>query len=419
MLALAITLLGIGACARLSPVQHAEKLPAYWDLMSRLDFGRAARAATSGAESRLAESLRRVTTGETARGEALLDSLARHATADSTVQRVALVVLAGLLHTEHRWAELLALPRGGAARRDTADLAGVEAWASAFVGARPPHARFRTDSSIFPIVLSPLGVAMVPVEINGRRFLFWLDTGASLTMISADVAAVAGVAPRSADSLEAVTAVGRLRVLPALLTSLHVGPLDLSDAPAMIVPTADFAVADSAAAGRVVHAKIDGIIGWDLLRLLDVRLDHPRAVLTLRKPDRERLGAARRNLFWLGYPLVRAEGANGAALNFGLDTGLEQSFVTPSLAAITGVSAMAQAHQRVGAIGSDSVVHGEVIQDVVVKVGNADVSLKRVAVHAPTATGFVTLDGVIGSDVGNGGVVRIDATNGVYHISPL
>jgi hypothetical protein len=60
-----------------------------------------------------------------------------------------------------------------------------------------------------------------------------------------------------------------------------------------------------------------------------------------------------------------------------------------------------------------------VIENVLVKVGHADLALRHVAVHAAAFTGFVTLDGVIGSDVGSAGVVRIDATNGVYRVSPL
>lgn len=408
------------SCARVPPsARPDENLPPYWELVARLDLPRAVRAAQSNDEALLAESLRRVTAGETARAMGVLDSLARHPSADSTVRRVALVVLAGLLHTEHRWNQLRALPAVPGLRRDDADLAGVEAWATAFEGAPAPRARFRSDSAIFPIVLSPLGVPMLPVEINGRRYLFWLDTGASLTMISADVARTAGIAPRTADSLEVVTAVGRLRVLPAVIGLLHVGPLDWSDAPAMIVGTSEFSVVDSAASGRTGRATIDGIVGWDVLRQLDVRIDHPRAVLNMRRPVREQLDPSRRNLFWFGYPLVRTTSVNGATLNFGLDTGLQQSFVTRGFATLAGVSPVAVEGRRIGVIGADSIVRGEMLREVLLKIGESEVSLRRVTVHAPASVGFVTLDGVIGSDVGAAGVVRIDATNGVYRVTPL
>ncbi len=418
--ACAIAVCAFVACAHVVPPAPADtNLPAYWDLVARLDLGRAARAAKSNDEARLTEALTRVTGGETARATVLLDSLTRRPSTDSTVRRVSLVVLAGLLHTEHLWSELRALPTVPGIRRDSADLAGVEAWAAAFALVRAPRARFRSDSAIFPIVLSPLGVPMLPVEINGRRFLFWIDTGASLTMISADVARVAGIAPLSADSLEAVTAVGRLRVLPAVIRALRVGPLDWSDAPAMIVGSREFTVADSAAAGHISRVQIDGIVGWDVLRQLDVRIDHPRGVLTMRKPGEEHLDPSRRNLFWLGYPLVRAKTADGAALNLGLDTGLQQTFVTRVLAALAGASPVPVERRRIAVIGGDSTVRAEMLQEVRLKIGDSEVLIRRVTVHAPANAGFVMLDGVLGSDIGAEGVVRIDATNGVYRVTPL
>ncbi len=404
-----------------TPAPASENPGAYWELVARLDLDRAILAAQAGHshdEEALAGALRRVTAGEAAPAIISLDSLARRTYTDSTVRRVAVVVLAGLLHTEHRWNELSALPVVPGIHRDSADLAGVEAWAAAFEGAHAPHARFRTDSAIFPIVLSPLGVPMLPVEINGKRFLFWLDTGASMTMISPDVARSVGIVPRVTDSLEAVTAVGRVRVLPALIGSLHIGPLDWSDAPAMIVGGGDFSVADSAAAGRVGRTKIDGIIGWDVLRQLDVRVDHPRGTLTMRKPLREHLSAARRNLFWIGYPLVRAQSANGATLNLGLDTGLQATFVTQSLALLSGGRVLGVERRRLASIAGDSIVRGEVLQDVRLRVGDADLLLHGVTVQTAVSAGFVTLDGVIGSDVGFTGVVRIDATNGVFSVKP-
>lgn len=415
----AIAACATAACAHaVREAPPREMLPPYWELVAQLDLDRAVRAAESPDEASLAGALRRATAGDTKRAMAGLDSLARRTSTDSTVRRVSLVVLAGLLHTEHRWAELRTLPVVPGIRRDSADLAGVEAWAAAFAGARSPRARFRSDSAIFPIVLSPLGVPMLPVEINGSRFLFWLDTGASMTMISDDVARATGIVPRGSDSLEAVTAVGRLRVLPAVISALHVGPLDWRDAPAMIVGNADFSVADSAVGGHQSHARIDGIVGWDVLRQLDIRINHPGGVLTMRKPDRENLAPSRRNLFWLGYPLVRATGAKGESFLFGLDTGLQETFVTRELGEAAGLTPVAVEKRRIAAIGADSIVRGEALSGVVLKIGTSEIALRSVTVRERVIAGFLALEGVFGSDVGAAGVVRIDATNGVYAVSP-
>ena len=74
--------------------------------------------------------------------------------------------------------------------------------------------------------------------------------------------------------------------------------------------------------------------------------------------------------------------------------------------------------RRIAVIGGDTIVRGEMLLEVRLKIGESEVLMRRVTVHAPANAGFVMLDGVLGSDVGAAGVVRIDATNGVYRVTP-
>jgi hypothetical protein len=50
--------------------------------------------------------------------------------------------------------------------------------------------------------------------------------------------------------------------------------------------------------------------------------------------------------------------------------------------------------------------------------GGRALVLRKLMVFAPSFSSFVTLDGILGSDVGKGGVVRIDATNGLFQLEP-
>ena len=79
---------------------------------------------------------------------------------------------------------------------------------------------------------------------------------------------------------------------------------------------------------------------------------------------------------------------------------------------------MAVERRRLASIAGDSIVRGEVLQEVRLTVGNAGLLLRGVTVQTAVSAGFVALDGVIGSDVGFAGVVRIDATNGVFSVKP-
>ena len=116
--------------------------------------------------------------------------------------------------------------------------------------------------------------------------------------------------------------------------------------------------------------------------------------------------------------MVRAEGANGARLNLGLDTGLEATFVTRALASLAGGIVLGVERRRLASVAGDSIVRGEVLQEVRLRVGDAELLLHGVTVQTAVSAGFVALDGVIGSDVGAAGVVRIDATNGVFSVKP-
>jgi hypothetical protein len=392
----------------------------YWDLVGSLNLTRLGRAAVGADQARFADALSRAVGGDLKRAESLLDSLRQPSTSDSLVRHAARLLLAGFLQTEHRWRELRMLAEGsssrsnGANRRDRAD---VEAWAATFAALPSTVTRPRLDSVVFPVVLSTLGVPMLPVEVNGHRFLFWMDTGASMTMLASDVAEAGKVQALAGDSLEAATAVGRVPVMPAMLERLRVGPLEFTSLSAMIVGSGDFHVPDSVSM-RHGAQKIDGIIGWDVLRQLDIRLDYPHGVLVMRMPRPQAAAAgAERNLLWLGYPLVRLTSADGELLQFGLDTGLQETFVTTLLPARLGLRPVAGERRRIGGIGSDTLVRVLLVPAVRLNVGDASLTFTRAVVYPAKYGSLVPLDGVLGADVGRGGVVRIDATNGIFRVT--
>jgi hypothetical protein len=398
---------------RTVPVRRPDASAGYDERLRELDPAAARRVAANDGERRLADALALVLAGSETPAERLLDSLCRTST-NGFVRRTSRSLLTGLLHVAHHWPALRALPADSESPPDRAD---VRRWAEAFRGAPEPGERYTRDSVAFPLVLSPIGVPMMPVELNGHRFLFWLDTGASTTMIAGDVAAAAGVTAWSGDSLEVVTVLGRVPASAAVIPRLRVGPLLVSASPGMIVRSGAFEVRQSLLGAAIQPLKIDGIIGWDVIRKLDIRIDHPGGALFLRTPRRARASGRDRDLMWLGYPLVRFVGSDGEGVVFGLDTGLEESFVAPSLARRLGIPVRSVERRHVGAIGADTIVHVNVLSGVSLNLGRETLMLRHVMVGAPVAGTWISLDGVLGADVGRRGVVRIDASNGLFRVS--
>jgi hypothetical protein len=68
----------------------------------------------------------------------------------------------------------------------------VERWARALSVVPPPVFDIPSGEVVLPMRRSFLGTPVVTIRINGKPHDFWLDTGASMTLLSTDVAIAAG-----------------------------------------------------------------------------------------------------------------------------------------------------------------------------------------------------------------------------------
>jgi hypothetical protein len=163
------------------------------------------------------------------------------------------------------------------------------------------------------------------------------------------------------------------------------------------------------------HVKIDGIIGFDIIRQLDLEVDYGDNSLRLRNPATSRPDTER-NMFWVGIPVVRLTSADGISLHFGLDTGAQLTFVTETLLDKLDLVAARIESRRVGGLGGEISVRAPVLPDLRVFVRGFPILFMGAVVRAPVYQVLAALDGVLGGDVWNSGVVRIDMTNGVFAI---
>jgi len=234
-------------------------------------------------------------------------------------------------------------------------------------------------------------------------------------MLASDVAADLGIAPLVQDTLEIVTSTGRVSAMPALIPRLVIGPLVVDNAPTMIVNESMMEMQESRPTQPGMRVKIDGIIGFDIIRQLDLELDYGDGVLRLRNPAASR-SDGNRNLFWVGLPVIRLTSDDGVALHFGLDTGAQLTFVTETLLDKLQLSPARTESRRVGGLGGEVSLRAPVMPDLRVMVRGFPILFKGAFVRAPVYQVLASLDGVLGGDVWNSGIVRIDMTNGVFAI---
>lgn len=404
-----------------APAPRSVAYASFWDAVRHINLAAASELAANDDQRRFADALAVMLRGQGSVAAGDMNSLRLDA-GDTIVRRAARIAYGAILSYDSDWASLAELAAGpGTAARDAA---GVESWSRAFRDA--PRERF--DFPDAPVTLqltrSRTGVPMIPVRVNGVVRHFWLDTGTSLTTLSSEVAAAANIAPVSADTLELITSVGRVPARAAVIPSLGLGEITIANVASMIVAentlrlrasTSPF----SATTGARDDGTIDGIIGFDVIRKLDIELDYAYASVTVRRPSVGPVDAGRaRNLFWFGVPIVRLTARNGRSAHFLLDTGADETYATPDLLRETGVRAVAAERRDVSGFGGSARQRGLIVPRVTLFLNARPLVFERLFLFNAQYPTIFALDGTLGSDVGRGGRVRMDMTNGRFELLP-
>jgi hypothetical protein len=400
------------------PPELAPRYTTFWNAIADLELARLDKLAMTPDERRFRDAFALVMAGMPDSAEALFGVLYRNAT-DSLIRYRSRIALSSVLYAQEKWDELATLPRD-ARVFDTGlgrDRATIESWADYYRLLPPELVTFDSATSMVTLAHTPLGTPLIPVVVNGATRLFWLDTGSSFTMVSSDVAAATGIVPLSEDTLEVVTATGRVDAHPARVDSLRVGGVRFRHHPAMIVDANALRLTMPAAPGQTQVVPIDGILGFDAIRRMDVEIDYGRDVVTLRRPS-HRAGPAERNLFWIGYPVVRLRSSTGRAVHFGLDTGADETFATRTLLPKVSAPRLIRDERRLEGLGGATTIRVQMIPEMRLTLGTHAVRFRNLIVVPPRRTTFVNLDGVLGTNAWTGARIRIDMENGRLEISP-
>jgi len=391
----------------------------YWRALAELRPEDAKVTARSRSQREFAVALGNLMAGRLQEAETSFASL--RLSADDSVLRVgARMVYSATLQYQEKWDTLAALASDGspAGFGSPPDLAGVGAWAAAFRGVPAKSLEFQSSGAIVPLRISEAGTPLVPVRIANKVYYFWLDTGSSMTIVSSDLAGELGLRPLSLDTLQIVTSIGRVAALPALFSRLDIGPVTVRNATAMIVSDERMRIPGSARSDRPKPIRIDGIVGFDIIRRLDLEVDYADETLRVRNPAERRLvQRTERNFFlWIGIPVVRMRSGSGVLVHFGLDTGGQQTFATETLLKKLGKTVPRTEKRRIGGMGGDLSLSLPIIPELELWVGHRSLIFRAMAVYEPIYQTLVALDGVLGSEIWSSGRIRMDATNGLFEV---
>lgn len=386
--------------------------------MSLLDTGYTSKHSSTPDQIAFSRALGLVMSGQQDEAELALDSIGG-STSDSLMRATSRVLMTTMLQYQDKWNILADL--AGGKKRDSIELedlnkADVESWASAFKHVKRRVVSFPNGPVTLPLLISASGTPMVVVNVNGKQKIFWLDTGSSMTIISSDVADECAINALVPDTLEVATTTGHVAARPAAVDRIRLGGIEILNSTAMIVASNVMQVRVGDANNPVSVIGIDGVIGFDIMSRMDIRIDYVNRRVTFLKPElvKGRAAALGRNLFWVGTPIVRLVSDRGTPLYFNLDTGAQETYSTEGLVTKTKTRTFAGERRLVGGLAGLQIVHGRFIDEMRMSMAGQRLLFRKMLVYAPAVSTFVPLDGVLGSDVGKSGTVRIDATNGLF-----
>ena len=390
--------------------------PTFWNSVSELDVAAARVQASTMSERFFTDALSSLVNGDVGGAEVLFHSLLGDP--DPLVRGRARIGLTVSLDAQGKWQELATLPSeirtGGDTVGDLVDRAAVDSWAGVLRDVPPVIIDAPASPDVLPVLGSSVGTPIIKVYINGHERYFWLDTGATMSLLASDVAAECGVVPITKDTLAIAAAQGRIAALPAIAEFIRIGKITVRNLPVALLDPSALRLDKRLSYGRLVTVKLDGVIGSDVLRRLSVVLDMGASTISLARPATH--PPKQRSLIWIGFPVVRLLTRDGKPVLFGMDTGADSTIVTDAWMDRTPDPGLSPTKGSIDALGALHAGDLPVLRNVTVGDGEYVLRLRNVPIVQERRQTFVALDGVLGADVLAHATLRMDITNGVFSI---
>lgn len=280
----------------------------------------------------------------------------------------------------------------------------------------PKQAITYPDETIeVPMTLTPSGIPQIELEINGKKKVFWIDTGAKLTVLSSDTAKECGIVPLTEKTLEAGTSTSKnVEVLPTIIPKLQIDSLLIQNHPALILDESDLTFKSM---GLFTLFKIDGLLGWNALQHLSLELDYLQKKLSIHNPKETLPSSAPRNLFWAGCPIVRVQSEDGTPLHFGFDSGSSHTFIRENIfQKVPTPSPRPKTIRKIGGAGGWEKMETEFLSNFGLIIDRYLFRFENISTILTSPATFIELDGTLGSDVAFHGKLFLDFPNGQFQL---
>lgn len=266
---------------------------------------------------------------------------------------------------------------------------------------------FIASKHVDKMSLSISGSPVVRVKVNGIERNFWLDTGALMSCVSEKTAQVCGLEVEKDSQVDVESSTdGKVSVDCGFAEKLTLGNCEVSQLPLLVLPNEALTIEMPGSHDNII---INGLIGWDIIKHLDVTLNYKAGEILINKPQVDE--TLEKNIIMDGYLIVKGNDSHGSPLYLGSDTGANKTAFGEGFMHKFKHVELERETNRVGGITGFIEKENDLMKSFDFKINGKKFSLERVHKSLNQACTFFTLDGIIGSDICQDGCLRIDYTN--------
>ena len=317
---------------------------------------------------------------------------------DTVIYQNSKALLENILLMEYRWEEFLKYHPDPINSTDI-----FFSHAKAFNTQNKEYIQFPTTPVTMPIKFEQGGQPLVEVVVNGHVKWFIFDTGAQFSVVSDQIVEECGVT-----ELDGTFKGASKNILskPGIISDIEFGGISIRNHPVMIIKSKDL---DIKFLGMFSLIKIDGIIGWPLIKKMEAHINYKNSTALFLKPKQK--DALNRNLFYYYRPFVTMKTIDGIPIHLHLDTGNDQTFLTQKVLRRIDLGNIKNSLSVTSKFNTSSISKNKKISNFAILFNDYEFLFNEINI----VDGPAFYDGIIGADLLSNGKITIDDLNGYFN----
>jgi len=254
---------------------------------------------------------------------------------------------------------------------------------------------------------------LVDVVINGVKYKFWFDTGASFTVLSSKVAKKCNIKYDKNDYFSEGTSSGYVKAFPAVIDNFSVGNIKVQNHNCIILHKKDLQFGILG----IPIVKIDGIIGWNFIQEFDVTMNDTAKTISFASSKTEIEG---NNFFWCSQPIVSCTDSTGIPMQFLFDTGASYTMLYEPYLQKADTSKATKTIITIYGAGGKTKANAYKFEKVILNIDNSIITCKNITTK-PRYLEYLKpafeLDGVLGKLELKGKIIHFNVEQGYLKLN--